>query len=98
MIDECCCFSFFFFFVMKTRSVVFTVEIVVIRCEFTVCKVISLSSDWIRVRDRSEKRTYRLIICSLLSECPTVGPDIVSEFSPWVGSRGAQGAKWIWID
>ena len=95
MIDKCCCCCFF---VMKASPVVFTVEIVVIRCESTVCEVISLSSDWIRVRDRSEKRTYRLIICSLLSECPTVGPDIVSEFSPWVGSRGAQGAKWIWID
>ena len=83
---------------MKASPVVFTVEIVVIRCESTVCEVISLSSDWIRVRDRSEKRTYRLIICSLLSECPTVGPDVVLEFSPWVGSRGAKGAKRIWID
>ena len=79
MIDECCCFScFFLLFFLKMRSVVFTVEIVVIRCEFTVCKVVSPSSDWIRVRDRSEKRTYRLTVCCLFSECPTVGPDVVS--------------------
>ena len=75
----------FCFFVMKASPVVFTVEIVVIRCESTVCEVISFSSDWIRVRDRSEKRTYRLIICSLFSECPTVGPDVVFEFSPRIG-------------
>ena len=46
-----------FFFFLKTRSVVFTVEIVVIRFEFYCMRVVFILLDWIKVKDRSEKRT-----------------------------------------
>ena len=58
LIDRCgCVFLFFFFFFLKTRSVVFTVEIVVIRFEFYCMRVVFILLDWIKVKDRSEKRT-----------------------------------------